>query len=166
MKNLIFLFVLVFFGLNSYCQTMTEKYNSYSGRYEYFNSNGTMVGYKVWDSYASAWKYYDVKQQDNGVADHAREMGRGQAQMQARYDYNYERLTTCITNLTEGVKNSPNSSYVKTNSLSDFQTKCLKYLDTKVKVNLTDNSQTTQIINWLTTSMGDLVRFYKQKEAE
>lgn len=32
-----------------YSQTSTEKYNSYQNRYEYFDNNGNMTGYKVYN---------------------------------------------------------------------------------------------------------------------
>ena len=60
MKNLISLLVLLF-TINSFSQTMTEKWNSLYERFEYFNSNGTMVGYKKYNSLYNRWDYYDLK---------------------------------------------------------------------------------------------------------
>ncbi|MDO8315986.1 MAG: hypothetical protein Q7T12_00490 [Flavobacterium sp.] len=37
---------------------MTEKYNSYLNRYEYFDSSGNLTGYKTYNSYLGVWEYF------------------------------------------------------------------------------------------------------------
>jgi hypothetical protein len=38
---------------------MTEKYNSYLNRYEYFDSSGNLTGYKTYNSYLGVWEYFN-----------------------------------------------------------------------------------------------------------
>lgn len=59
MKNK-FLLLILFFSVCTYSQTMTEKYNSILGRYEFFDNQGNLTGYKVYDSLFKEWKYYKV----------------------------------------------------------------------------------------------------------
>lgn len=54
------LLILLFSFSISIAQTQTEKYNSYLERYEYFNSKGTMIGYKKYNSYLEQWEYTDL----------------------------------------------------------------------------------------------------------
>ena len=57
MKN-IYTFIILLLCLSSYSQTITEKYNSYLNRYEYFDSNGNLNGYKSYNSYLGVWEYF------------------------------------------------------------------------------------------------------------
>ncbi len=45
---------------------MTEKWNSYNNRYEYFDSYGNMTAYKVYNSYLKRWETYSVNSQNQG----------------------------------------------------------------------------------------------------
>jgi len=40
---------------------MTQKFNSISNQYEYFDSSGNLVGYKKYNSISKQWEYYDLK---------------------------------------------------------------------------------------------------------
>ena len=53
------LFILIMCSTLS-AQDLTEKYNSYENRYEYYNSYGDLIGYKKWNSYSSEWEYFVV----------------------------------------------------------------------------------------------------------
>lgn len=65
MKKLFFLILFLLFSLISVAQTYTKKYNSINGRYEYFNSNGSMVGYEKYNSISNSWEYYTVTNNNN-----------------------------------------------------------------------------------------------------
>jgi hypothetical protein len=58
-----YLVLMLFFSFCAYSQTMTEKYNSILSRYEYFDGQGNLTGYKVYDSLFKEWKYYQVEVQ-------------------------------------------------------------------------------------------------------
>lgn len=53
-----YLLFLLFFSICTYSQTMTEKYNSYLNRYEYYDSSGNLTGYKTYNSYLGVWEYF------------------------------------------------------------------------------------------------------------
>lgn len=65
MKNILSLFLLLS-SLACFSQVMTEKWNSYNNRYEYFNSYGNMTAYKVYNSYSRQWETYTVNSQNQG----------------------------------------------------------------------------------------------------
>lgn len=52
------LLLLLFFCTCAFSQSMTEKYNSYLNRYEYFDSSGNLTGYKSYNSYLGVWEYF------------------------------------------------------------------------------------------------------------
>src|SRR5690606_21028781 len=61
-------FILLFFlcissGMVS--QNYTEKYNDLQQRYEYFGSDGRMVGYKKYNSLSEQWEYTDLTSSNN-----------------------------------------------------------------------------------------------------
>lgn len=59
------LYFLLLFSTICFSQTMTEKWNSYKNRYEYFNSYGTMTAYKVYNSYLKQWETFTVTNSEN-----------------------------------------------------------------------------------------------------
>lgn len=63
----LFVYTLFFFGfvIDIEAQNYTSKYNSLLERYEYFDSNGNMIGYKKWNSLYDRWEYTDKSQQNN-----------------------------------------------------------------------------------------------------
>lgn len=154
-----------FFSLTVYSQTMYEKYNSYSNRYEYFDTYGNMIGHKTYDKYNDRWVYYKKQQVDNDLhlTETTKAIGDVQSQMQARYTYNYTRLTNSIDALIDKVKTSSYSAYVKKNCLDDFAEKCLKPLNAK-KLNMTSTSDITGAIDWLNECMDSFIDFYVEQE--
>jgi hypothetical protein len=47
------------------CQNYTEKFNDLQQRYEYFGSDGRMVGYKKYNSLSEQWEYTDLTSSNN-----------------------------------------------------------------------------------------------------
>lgn len=61
---LLFLFCTMF----SFAQSFSEKYNSILGRYEYYNSQGSLIGYKSYDSVNRQWNYTDITVKNSNVS--------------------------------------------------------------------------------------------------
>lgn len=59
-KFLIFSFLML--GILCFSQSVTKKYNTLNQRYEYFNSNGSMIGYEKYNSLYKRWEYFDIQQ--------------------------------------------------------------------------------------------------------
>lgn len=60
MNKLFFILVFIFYYSFCFSQSATSKYNSIYNRYEYFDSNGTMTGYKTYNSVSQQWEYYEI----------------------------------------------------------------------------------------------------------
>lgn len=60
MKNLFVIFALLFTFLSN-SQTYSEKYNSLYDRFEYYDSDGDLIGYKKWSALNDQWEFFSVK---------------------------------------------------------------------------------------------------------
>lgn len=163
-------FLLVGITMNS--QTITEKYNSLMNRYEYYNSSGNMVGYKTYDSLMDTWNYYDVGKQTKAKSNNnyvqpinLQLVNKALSNKQSRYDYNVQRIQNAINQINENVYNSSYSADVINQSITDFNEKCLEVLNSK-KYDYSSDSKTTEIINWMQSSMRNFVANNLQQEKE
>lgn len=60
MKTFILLLLFAFFGLNTLtAQNHSEVYNSVYDRYDFINSSGNLIGYRIWNSIYDRWDYKD-----------------------------------------------------------------------------------------------------------
>ena len=56
------LFFILLFSFNfCFSQTSTEKWNDLKKQYEYFDSNGNMTAYKVYNSFKKQWETFTVQ---------------------------------------------------------------------------------------------------------
>lgn len=78
-------------------QDVYEKYNNIQNRYEYFNSNHQMVGYKVYNSIQERWEYHSVEKN----------------QRKRRNSYSSEPVSTFDAGLAYKVLASKQASYDK-----------------------------------------------------
>ncbi|WP_158730119.1 MULTISPECIES: hypothetical protein [unclassified Flavobacterium] len=94
-----------------YSQNSSEKWNSYLGRYEYFNGSGYMTGYKEYNKLTGSWDYYTVNQKPRNIYNKVvspvnetlvREV---MASKQARYDANYQRVKNSISDIQAKIQN-------------------------------------------------------------
>jgi len=62
MKKLFFAVLFLFVFSFSFSQNIIEKWNNLTNRYEYYDSNGNMVAYKVYNSLKGQWETYNIQQ--------------------------------------------------------------------------------------------------------
>ena len=62
-KCIVCFLILSIFSANLMGQNYSSKYNSLYERYEYFDSNGNMIGYKKYNSLYDRWEYTDLSRQ-------------------------------------------------------------------------------------------------------
>ncbi|WP_434980942.1 hypothetical protein [Daejeonia sp. YH14] len=69
MKKILFS-LFSFFGIVSYAQfpSSIEKYNESLQRYEYFDSNHQLIGYKKYNYNLKQWEYHDLKETNNNTS--------------------------------------------------------------------------------------------------
>lgn len=98
-------FILLLFSCLSFGQTVSEKWNSISKRYEYFGSDGSMIGYKYYDNLQRAWVYTEV----NSTPTYSKPRQDENFEMytevalakQRRYNYNQQRIQKTYDNLCQ-----------------------------------------------------------------
>jgi len=143
------LIILLLLSVACYAQTYTEKYNTYNNRYEYFNSNNQMIGYKTYNSYTKTWEYYDTPQttavQSSVNVKLTQEV---MAAKQARYDYNHKRINDAIAEaraITDGADIPPAQKQI----IRDRFNK--EYLPTlqKLNVDLSIAANAAGVIKWI-----------------
>ena len=67
MKTKLFLVLILFLFTNLlFSQTYTERYNELMHRYEYYDSNGSLIGYKTYNELMQRWEFYSA---DNNYND-------------------------------------------------------------------------------------------------
>lgn len=157
-----FIFLLIFCGL-SYAQTSTEKWNSLYERYEYFDSNGTMIGYKKYNKLYERWEYYDLKS-NNSSSTPQPSFGdlelakKALAEKQARYDANTLKVKNQISIVFQNIDylvlklmtDSPQElDYKYANYLKAlFQKEFIKIIESKT-YDYSYNSTTEQVLSYL-----------------
>jgi hypothetical protein len=153
-KYLLFLL----FGVSLYAQTLTEKWNTYLSRYEYYNSSGVLIGYKTYNQYTRSWEYYENKpiqqvvRQDENFALLA-QVG---ISRQQRYDRNKQRLQNAVDDI---YKRTPTLGYPKDvyiSSLALFQAQYIDQLN-KGSYDLSFDEKTNELINWLYNGINSLL---------
>lgn len=104
-----YLLLLLFFCTCAFSQTMTEKYNSYLNRYEYFDSYGNLTGYKSYNSYTGVWEYYSENANSNNrkpieyakpqTDDNFALLQQVANQKQNSYNSNHKRVQECFATI-------------------------------------------------------------------
>jgi|SRR5690554_753320 len=174
MKKLIFSVMLfLFYGFTSTAQTYTKKYNSINGRYEYHNSNGTLVAYEVYNSIYNRWDYYTVNNDNNPYNRKPIEVApvqsnvnlelidRVMAKKQSNYDNNVQTIQNTINTLSNKINNLNISSELKESIHDDFD-RVLNVLNTN-KYDYSSNSTTNDIVNWLYNEYNRIIKKASEK---
>lgn len=166
MKNhqKILLFTCLFLSFNSFSQTSTEKWNSLSRRYEYFDQRGYMTGYKEYNSLRGTWDFYSTNQRQ-GQVEYNKPVNpyntnlveRVLAAKQGRYDANVQRISNEINRIGDNINNYDISDERKQNMHDRFNSEYLDELNSK-KRDLSNNNLVTDIINWMYTGINKIVK--------
>lgn len=108
----IFLIIVITFSSNLFCfaQSYSERYNSFYERYEYYDSNGNLIGYKKWNS---LYNRFDIEfkgnNSNNSYNNNVNKIQPYNIELinkvleskQNRYDSNIERMNYKVSQLQE-----------------------------------------------------------------
>ncbi|RTY89643.1 hypothetical protein [Flavobacterium sp. GT3R68] len=150
MKHL-FLFLLIGSINLISAQSYSEKYNDLYKRYEYFNNQGIMIGYKYYDSLNEVWKYKDLSQSEQSTYINPIDINlleKALSSKQNRYDTNVQRVQNAITDIQSKIWSLSFSDNTKTTINARFKNETLHYINSK-KFDYSSNSMTNQVVNYL-----------------
>lgn len=157
MKTLI-LFLL--FTCITNAQSYTEKYNSFQNRYEYFNSNGTLVGYKYYDSFNQQWVYKDLNEKPKSTyvnPINTELLNKVMAKKQNSIDNNVQKIQNIVDDIYYKIQKLDLDKDVKKTINNRFESETLKFINSK-KYNYSSNSITNQIINYLYSEINKIIK--------
>ncbi len=157
---------MLFFCVCAYSQTMTEKYNSILGRYEYFDSQGNMTGYKEYDSLFKEWKYYKVDSQvyERKPIQYATAPKDSNidllyniaSQKNNSYNSNMQLVKNAISNINSRM--DEDLGRILSNKLKNqFFNEYVKKLNYQ-KIDYSSNATTQNVINWLNSSYTEMLQ--------
>jgi hypothetical protein len=143
----------------TYAQQITEKWNEYEKRYEYFDSSGKMTAYKSYNPYEKQWEYFTVPQktayqpQSNVNIPLAKE---SMSSRQKAYDSNKQKIQSVIDGIYRSYDKIgiPN---VEVMARSRFDKECIQVINAG-KYDLSSNSKTDEIINWFYSRSAEIVK--------
>ncbi len=161
----IFMFVRLFisilflfsFAIEIKSQNYTSKYNSLYERYEYFDSNGKLIGYKKWNSLYNRWEYTDKsqnrsqkKQRTQYESPYDLELLQGAMEYkQKKYDHNlnliYDKLDEIYEVIDNVVEIRGELSSQEKKEVSDFE----KQVNEVCRCDLSETASVRKIILWL-----------------
>lgn len=167
MKKLIFITFLLL-GTFYFSQTVSEKYNSITKRYEYFDSSGNMIGYKSYNSLSQQWEYYDLKNSQYRMQNSRQPyqysapaqvdispLGDAASVLQGRYDSNSQKIMNTLKVITEQINELDISENQRTLIIKTF---FKHFEDNQRNFNLNSTSETNGIVNWLFDSANKIIR--------
>lgn len=153
--KLIFLFSVGLINAQSY----TEKYNSLEHRYEYFNSDGNLAGYKYYDGLNQQWVYKDMNEQPKSTyinPINEERVSQVLAAKDRKYDVNVDKIRNAINTIREKVYNLNLNIETKNSIWSDFNSRCLNVIDKK-NYDYSNNNTPRVVINFMYESIDKII---------
>ncbi len=157
MKTIVILLLLSF---SAYSQSYTEKWNSLSSRYEFFDSNGNMIAYKAYNSLSRQWETYNVKTQSNYQPESSINqplLERVLTSKQAKYDNNSQRVSNFITDTRELLNSSSLDRGLVQRIKDRFNNEYLRIYYNE-SVDLSSKAATDGIIYWLSSGFDKILK--------
>jgi hypothetical protein len=150
MKKIFFCFLFLFLFISVYSQTYTEKYNSLNNRYEFFNSSGSMIGYKFYNSLNQRWETYMTNTSDNSTPIQNQFNPnlaiKALSIRQGKYDTNLARVNEFIESLKTRLYNSTFDATTVQNIRFRFNSEFTSQVS---KYDLSSSATTQKVIQWL-----------------
>lgn len=153
------LLILLFYAMSGIAQTLTKKYNDLNNRHEYFDSQGSMVGYQFYDNLDNSWKYYELpkKQESTYIQPvNITLLNRALASKQSRFDANIQKIDDAISEMRNEIAHSSISQDVKNSVKRRFNSEYMEVMYSK-NYNFSSTSLTSQVINWLRQGFDKIV---------
>lgn len=148
---------MLFFCTCAFSQTMTEKYNSYLNRYEYFDSSGNLTGYKTYNSYLGVWEYFKentntynkkpIQYAKPPTDDNFALLQQVANQKQNSYNINHKKVDDVLSRIQYVISSEANTD-LKRRLQNRFNLEILNVLN-KREYDYSSNSLTDNVIGWI-----------------
>ncbi|WP_336688487.1 MULTISPECIES: hypothetical protein [unclassified Chryseobacterium] len=168
----IFISVMLLVGAFCFSQSVTERYNSLYRRYEYFNSSGNIIGYKLYNSLTRQWEYYDLKsteyqRQPRQYGEYIQPNNLGLIesalqQKQQNYDKNFQFVKSKIEYMINDIRKWDIDTNVKYQIINQFKDAISKNLDSR-DIDYGSNEQTNIVIGWLLDTLETIIKNLNSK---
>lgn len=165
MKNILY-FTILLFSLNLSAQSYTKKYNDLYNRYDYFNNNGTLIGYKYYDDLYQVWKYKDLSQVPTSSyikPINTELVGKVLNAKQQKYDANVEKIYNTINEIRNKVYNLNLDPEVIESVWAKFNSQCLDVIDRK-KFDYSSSTNTNTVMNFMYESINNIINNTNKKQ--
>lgn len=154
MRKLFYIsFLWIFLSNNAVGQDFTEKYNSLHERYEFYDSNNNLIGYKKYNTLYQRWDYYDLKSNSNVIQPinpiDWNLTYQALSIAQQRYDYNKQYVVETITKLLDNIYNNPSLSQNEKKLLLDSVNNAVNEINSKGSSNFLDNNVVKRILDYV-----------------
>ena len=163
MKTILF---FLLFTLTVSAQTLTEKWNNITKQYEYYNSNGDLVGYKKYNSINKSWEYYDANPQPNYYTPksniNVELTQRVLEHKQNQYDNNVKGVQNAINDLRNQVQSLGVDNSVIEKIKNRFNKEYIDKLN-NTRYDYSNSNTASQIINWLYSGINSIISQEYQK---
>lgn len=131
-------------------QSYTEKYNDLYNRYEYFNNQGRMIGYKYYDNLYKVWKYKDISESSQNSYTspvNSSLINQALATKQARFDENVKRVQNAIDDINSQIIEMDVSDAIRNEMNIKFKNR-IKLINSK-NIDYSNNTTVKQVIEYL-----------------
>lgn len=163
---LILLFVLSSFSVFS--QDLYEKYNDLQNRYEYYNSNNELVGYKIYNDLQGRWEYHKVNQGRKGrerniygkpiSTDNTDLVREVLSAKQGRYDNNVNALQNHIDKLSNQLRDYSNTKQrIKASEM--FSDVIENFNRQNNNIDYSNSSATNNVMNYFTREYNKIIKY-------
>ncbi|BEV03901.1 hypothetical protein [Chryseobacterium gambrini] len=154
----VFFSVFMLFGVFCFSQNISKKFNSVYKRYEYFDSNGNMIGYEKYNDVLKQYEYYSTNSQSPQTRQPTQyrapqqlnivNIGDSMNILQNRYNNNVQQVQSTINNIESQIKNLDISDSQKTKIQNNFSELLVKNVFEK-NWNYNSVNEVNRIINWM-----------------
>lgn len=167
MRHNKYLLIFLMFLLSSRatCQDYYEKWSNIQNRYEYYDTDGNLVGYKKWSNLHSRWEYHTIKSENNSRITTYPQYENTQdielinkvlASKQDRYNYNVQRVQNHIDKLSNNFKTISDSEQ-RIFALKELSDVIQSFNKKNPHIDYSSNSHATSVINYFSNAYNDIV---------
>ncbi|MEE1961187.1 hypothetical protein V1387_00730 [Allomuricauda taeanensis] len=153
---------LLLFGSYCFSQDYTKKYNSYLERYEFYNSQGTLIGYQTYNPYLKQWEYTDAIKSTNSQYTYQNTqdldlIDRVLSSKESRFDSNVQKVQNKIDYL-HGLLLNIRDPETRKYAANRFSKAVSNFSSNYPNLDYSNNDTANQVMNYFITEYNNIVK--------